>query len=96
MQHIVIQSPDIDVAVLASCYTRKIQTRLLLCTGTNTCGLSGATSTLMPCRRHGHTAVPGLHSLPNCCDSTSAFVGLGKKTGLAFISGQAVVLPDKP
>ena len=52
--------------------------------------LAGATSTLTPLQKsmvlHAVCrALPGLHAFTGC-DSTSAFVGRGKKTGLALIS----------
>ena len=67
-------------------YTMQIQARLLFRTGTNVprCYININAFAKV---RNGHAvccAISGLHTFSGC-DSTSSFVGCGKKTGLALI-----------
>ena len=87
--NIVIHSPDTNVGVLACCGTRQIQVRLYFHTGTNTRRRYISINALAV--KHGPAvcrALPGLHAFTGC-DSTSAFVGCGKKAGLALISASS-------
>lgn len=82
---IIIKSPDTDVAVLACYFSHQIDARLLFCTGTkqrqryiditDVGQLLGADVC---------NALPGMHSFTGC-DSTSAFVGKGKKQAFQLV-----------
>ena len=85
--NIVIKSPDTDVAVLACHFSFEIPARIFFRTGTKQRSRYIDISALA--RKRGQAicrALPGLHALTGC-DSTSAFVGRGKKAqGLSIIS----------
>ena len=79
----VIRSPDTDVAVLAYCYTSQVQARLLFRIGTNARRCYVDINALAKIT-YGHAVYHTLHGLHTFsgCNSTSAFVGSSKKTGL--------------
>ena len=84
--NIVIKSPDTTVAVLVCHFSFEIPARIFFRTGTKKRSRYIDISALA--RKHGRAicrALPGLHAFTGC-DSTSAFVGRGKKAGLTIIS----------
>ena len=83
---IVIKSSDTDVEVLALHHSAEIPARLYLCSGTSqrerfvdVCAVSENLGNDI-CK-----ALVGMHSLTGC-DTTSAFVGKGKKKGFDLIN----------
>ena len=82
---IVIRSPDTDVAVLAIYFAEDINARLLFRTGTkNRARFIDLTALACLHTKPLCRALPGVHALTGC-DSTSAFVGRGKKPALSIL-----------
>ena len=84
-----IRSPDADVTVLACCYIATLCKFKQGCCFVLAPKFPGALSTSIPLHkvRYGHAvccAHSRLHAFSGC-DSTSSFVGCGKKTGLPLI-----------
>ena len=79
---IIIKSPDTDVAILACHFCRDISARILIMKKEKTRNIYLETSAIADAAGpHLCDALPGLHAFTSC-DSTSAFAGKGKKTGL--------------
>ena len=81
---VVIKSPDTDVAVI-SCAFSHINARLLFCTGTKQRQrYIDITAVGRPLSEDVCKALPGMHAFTGC-DSTSAFVGKGKKQAFQLL-----------
>ena len=79
---IIIKYPDTDVAILACHFCRDISARILIMKKEKTWNIYLETSAIADAAGpHLCDALPGLHAFTGC-DSTSAFAGKGKKTGL--------------
>ena len=82
---IIIRSPDTDIAVLACSFSHTIEARILFCTGTKQrlryidVTAIGTSLDAEVCQ-----ALPGMHAFTGC-DSTSAFVGKGKKQAFQLV-----------
>ena len=86
---VVIQSPDADVAILALFFSFEINSQLFFRTGTK--NHARFINVNMLAAKHGKAlcqALPGPHALTGC-DSTSAFVGKGKKQALRILKEPA-------
>lgn len=82
---IIIKSPDTDVAVLACAYSHQINARLLFCTGTTQRQrYLDATAIGRKLGSDVCEALPGMHAFTGS-DSTSAFVGKGKKQAFKLV-----------
>ena len=84
--NVALRSPDTDVAVLAYSIRYDIDAHLYFKTGTKARTRIISIDQLTAC--HGKTvcrAHPSLHALIGC-DSTSAFIGRGKKSALALMT----------
>ena len=82
---VVIKLPDTDVAVISCTFSHDINSRLLFCTGTKQrqryIDITAVDRSLGEdvCK-----ALPGMHAFTGC-DSTSAFVGKGKKQAFQLL-----------
>ena len=82
---VVIESPDTDMAVHLCAHATAISCRLMFKAGTGKkarfVDISAISSKLRPAFCE---ALPGLHAVTGC-DSTSAFVGRGKRKGFQLL-----------
>ena len=89
--HVIIKSPDTDVAVLAAAHCAQINGTVLFLTGTKQrrryVNISKVSAALGQNVCH---ALPGFHSLTGC-DSVSAFVGKGKAQGLQLLKSNEAI-----
>ena len=89
---ILIKSSDTDVKVLAVHFKERIQSRLFILSGTKNrsrCVDIGEISNNLG--KELCAALPGLHAFTGC-DTTSAFVGKGKKKGLDLLEKSETAL----
>ena len=89
---ILIKSSDTDVKVLAVYFKERIQSRLFILSGTKNrsrCVDIGEISNNLG--KELCAALPGLHAFTGC-DTTSAFVGKGKKKGLDLLEKSETAL----
>ena len=89
--NVVIRSADTDVAVLALSFSADIAAHLFFRTGVK--NRTRVIDMNLLSEKHGEAvcrALPGLHALTGC-DTTSAFVGRGKKQALCIVSDPASV-----
>ena len=87
-----IKSSDTDVKVLAVHFKERIQSRLFILSGTKNrsrCVDIGESSNNLG--KELCAALPGLHGFTGC-DTTSAFVGKGKKKGLDLLEKSETAL----
>ena len=81
---IAIKSPDTDVAVLACTFSHSINTKMIFCIDTEQRRrYLDMTAIGQSLGEDVYKALPGMHALTGC-DSTSAFVGKGKRQAFNY------------
>ena len=84
-EYVVIKLPDTDVAVISCAFSHDINARLLFCTGTKQKQrYIDITAVGRSLGEDVCKALPGMHAFTRC-DSTSAFVGKGKKQAFQLL-----------
>ncbi|XP_068718128.1 uncharacterized protein [Montipora capricornis] len=92
---VIIKSPDTDVAIMACHFCRNISARIPFKNKEKTRNIYLEISAIADAAwPHLCDASPGLHTFTGC-DSTSVFVGKGKKTALNLCKTDPVACKDK-
>ena len=88
---VIIRSPDTDVVVLGIHFASQISAQVFLRTGVkNHSHFLPLSQDAAQLGQPVSAALPGLHALTGC-DSTSAFVGHGKKKAFSLLSDKDIV-----